>query len=107
MGKLAQFIRGLKGTNTVIFILKDQVPKYKKVTYGKILCEVKPEKKEKKRTILTVVRNLLDLRGNISAPTSPVTTENCVFNSVLSTPGVRCLLAEIKHFYLNNILPYP
>ena len=40
--QLAQGIRGIKGKNTVIFILKAQVPKDKKVTYGKKICEVKP-----------------------------------------------------------------
>ena len=107
LGKLAQGIRGVKGTTTVIFIIKDQVPKDKKVTYGKIVCEVKPEKEEKERTRLTVGGNLLDFTENISSPTTSVTTEKCVFNSVVSTPEVRCLLACIKHFYLNNILPDP
>ena len=52
-------------------------------------------------------RNLLDFIGNLSAPTASVTTEKCFFNSVVSIPGDRCLLADIKHFYLNNILPDP
>ena len=54
---------------------------------------------------MTVGGNLLDFTGNLSAPTASVTTAKCVFNSVVSTPGARCLLADIKHFYLNNILP--
>ena len=96
-----------KGTDTVMLILKSEVPKYKKVTYGNIVCEVKPETEEKERTRLTLGRNFLDLTGNFRAPTASVTTEKCVFNSVVSTPGARCLLADIKHFYLNNILPDP
>ena len=44
MGQLAQGIIMVKGTNTVIFIPKTQVPKDKKVTYGKIVCKVNPEK---------------------------------------------------------------
>ena len=98
LAQLAQGIRGVKGTNTVIFILKSQVPKYKKVTYCKIVCEVKPEKEEKERTRLTVGGNLLDFTENLSAPKASVTTAKCVFNSVVSTPGARCLLADIKHF---------
>ena len=70
MGKLAQGIRGVKGIDTVISILKYQVPKDKKLTYGKIVCEVKPEKEEKGRTRLTVGGNLLDFKVNISAPTA-------------------------------------
>ena len=107
MGHLAQGIREVKGTNTVMFIPKSKVPKDKKVTYGKIVCEMKPEKEEKDRTILTVGGNLLDFTGNLSAPTASVTTAKCVFNSVVSTTGSRYLLADIKHFYLNNILPDP
>ena len=107
MGQLDQGIRGVKGTNTVIFIIKYRVPKEKTLTCGKIVCDVKPEKEEKERTRLTVGGNLLDFTGDISAPTTSATTANCVFNSVVSTPGARCLLADIKHFYLNNILPDP
>ena len=54
---------------------------------------------------MTVGGNLLDFTGNLRAPTASVTTAKCVFNSVVSTPGDRCLLTDIKHFYLNNILP--
>ena len=90
-----------------MFIPKSKVPKDKKVTYGKIVCEMKPEKEENERTRLTVGGKLLDFAGNISAHTASFTTSKCGFNSVVSTPGGRCLLADIKHFYLNNILPDP
>ena len=50
---------------------------------------------------------MLYFTGNIRAPTASFTTEFFFFNSVVSTPGARCLLADIKHFYLNNILPDP
>ena len=96
MGLLAEVIREVKGTNTVMFIPKSKLPKDKKVTYGKIFCELKPEKDEKERTILTVGGNFLDLTGNLSAPTASVTTLKCVFNSVVSTPGARCLLSDIE-----------
>ena len=56
---------------------------------------------------MTVEGNLLDLTVNISAPTESVTTSKCIFNSVVSTPGARCLLADINHLYLNNTLPDP
>ena len=100
-------MREVKGTNMVMLIPKSKSPKDKKVTYGKIVCEMKQEKEEKERTRLTVWGNLLDFTGNLSAPTASVTTSKCVFNSVVSTPGARCLLADIKNFYLNNILPDP
>ena len=68
---------------------------------------MKPEKEEKDRMKLTVGGNLLDFTVNLSSPTASVTTMKCVYNSLLSTTGARCLLADIKHFYLNNILPDP
>ena len=68
---------------------------------------MKPEKEEKERTRLTVGGNLLGFIGNLRATTASVITAKCVFNILVSTPGARCLLADIKHFYLNNILPDP
>ena len=83
MGKLAQGIRKAKGTNTVMFIPKSKVIKYKKVSYGKIVCKMKPEKEEKERTRLTVEGNLLNFTVNIRSPTALVTTAKYVFNSVV------------------------
>ena len=68
---------------------------------------MKPEKEDKDCTRLTVGGNLSDFTGTLSAPTASVTTANCVFNIVVLTPGERCLLDDIKNFYLNNILPDP
>ena len=68
---------------------------------------MKPEKEEKERTRLKVGGNLLEFTGNLITPKASFTTAKCVFNSVVSTPGAICLLADIKHLYLNKILPYP
>ena len=51
--------------------------------------------------------NLLDFTCNIITPTASVTTAKCVFNSVVSTPGARCILDDIKNYIFNNILPEP
>ena len=90
-----------------MFIPKSKVPKDQKLTYGEIVCEMKQEKEEKKRIRLTVGENLLDFTENLISPTAPVTTEKYVFNSVVSAPGDRYLLVDIKYLYLNNILPDP
>ena len=60
LGQLPQGIIEVKGKNTVMFIPKSIVPKDKKITYGKLVCEMKPEKEEKERTRLTVGGNLLN-----------------------------------------------
>ena len=36
-----------------------------------------------------------------------MTTAKCLLNSVISTTIARDLIADIKHFYLNNHLPEP
>ena len=37
----------IKGTDTMEFIAKDQVPKHKKVTYANFVCDYRPLKTEK------------------------------------------------------------
>ena len=55
LGQLSQGIRTIKGTNTVFFIPKHKVPfTTKKVTYGKIVCDIKPDKVETHRIRITV-----------------------------------------------------
>ena len=107
LGQLDQGIITVKLTNIVIFVPETQLPKDKNVINGKIACKLKPEKGEEEQTRLTVGGKLLEFTGNISAPTSSVTTEKCVLYSVVSTPGARCLMVNIKCFYLNNILLDP
>ena len=49
----------------------------------------------------------IDFAGLLSTPTATVTTAKCLFNSVISTPGTKCLIADVKFFYINNDLPEP
>ena len=65
------------------------------------------QKKRRRKELLTVGGNVLDFTGNVRSPTASLTTAKQAFNSVVSTPGARCLWAEIKHFYLNIILQDP
>ena len=76
------------------------------MTYGRLVCDIK-EKTETNRTRLTVGGNLLDSAGLLINPTAKATTAKCLFNSVISTPGAKCLIADVKNFYLNNDPPEP
>ena len=90
------------------FIPKEEVPfKTKKVTYPKIVCGIGPSKAETHRTRITVGGNLLDYAWTLTTPTATITPAKCLFNSVVSTPAAKCVLADIKNFYLNNALPDP
>ena len=108
LGRLAQCVGNrIEGTNTINFRQKSTVPKNKKVTYGRLVCDIKENKTETHRTRLTVGGNLLDFAGLLSTFTATVTTAKCLFNSVISTPGAKCLITDIKNFYLNNDIPDP
>ena len=108
-GRLAQGVGNrIEGTNTIHFILKSEVPfGTNKVTYPRIVCDIRPNKSETHRTRITVCGNLLPFSGILTTPTATVTTAKCLFNSVISTPGAKCMTADIKDFYLNDDLPEP
>jgi hypothetical protein len=47
VGRLFQGIRDIPGTDTCFFVEFKNIPKDRKITYGKIVCDYKPHKKEK------------------------------------------------------------
>ena len=53
---------------------------------------------------MIVGRNWLDYTGTLTTPTATVTTAKYLFNSVVSTPNAKCVIVDIKYFYLNNDL---
>ena len=93
----------IEGTNTCFFIDKASVPfETKKVTYDRIVCDVRPQKEETHRTRLTVGGNLLDYEGTPTTPTATVTTAKFLFNSVVSTQKAKCVTADIKKIILTT-----
>jgi len=107
LGRLFQGIRKLPGTDTCFFIRKAQVPKYKCATYGRIVCNVRPQNEETYRTRLTVGGNLIDFPGNKSTPTADLLTAKLLINSMISTPGTVFLSIDLANFYLNTPMPEP
>ena len=75
------------------------------MTYGHLVCDIKENKTETYRTRLTVGGKLLDFAGLLIPFTATVTTAKFLFNSAISTPGAKCLIADVKNFYLNNDPP--
>jgi hypothetical protein len=75
LGRLAQGVGyRIKGTDTIFFIEHAQVPKHKTVTYGRFVCDARPQKAEAKRTRLTVRGNLINYDGYVSTQTLDLTT---------------------------------
>ena len=98
--RLAQGMPGRPdGTDTIHFIRRDQVPKHKKVTYGKKECTIRPNKAEVYRVRLTVGGDKLPYSGITSTKCASLTTAKLLLNSTISTPGARFGCIDIKNMY--------
>jgi hypothetical protein len=106
-GRLAQGIRNIKGTDTITFVRKSDVPKNKLPTYLRFVCEYRPHKDEKERTRATIGGNLIDYPGDKSSPTADLLTYKIHVNDIISTPDARCVNWDIENFYLETPLPEP
>jgi hypothetical protein len=93
IGCLPQGMPGCNtGTNTIIFIRKNQVPttRAKDVTYGLIACLVQPEKLDKlNRTRLVAGGDRVNYPGNAGTPTANLFTVKILINSIISTAGAK------------------
>jgi hypothetical protein len=91
------------------FIEKDEVPwdRKKDVTYGKIVCNVRPQKDEVNRSRLTVGEDRINFEGDCSTPTANLLTVKLLLNSIVSTPGAIFLGLDLKDFYLNTPMDRP
>jgi hypothetical protein len=104
-GRLFQGIRNIPGTDTCFFIKLTNIPKNRKITYGKIVCDYKPHKKEKECVRLTVGGDRLDYSGNITTSTADITTFKVLINSTLSTEEAAMMMMNIKNYYIDTPLP--
>jgi hypothetical protein len=103
--RLFQGICDIPGTDTCFFIKLTNVPKDRKITYGKIVCDYKPHKKEKERVRLTVGGDRLDYSGDVATSTSDITTFKILINSTLCTEDATMMMMDIKNYYLGTPLP--
>ena len=106
IGRLAQGMPGRNtGTNTIVFIKKNQVPqdRAKDATYGLITCLVRPEKiDEPNRTRLVAGGDRVHYPGDSGTPTADLLTVKLLLNSIISTPNTKFMTMGIKDFYLNT-----
>ncbi len=93
------------GTNTIVFIKKNQVPqdRAKDMTYGLITCLVRPEKiDEPNRTRLVVGGDRVHYPEDAGTPTADLLTVKLLFISIISTPNAKFTTMDIKDFFLNT-----
>jgi hypothetical protein len=104
-GRLFQVIQDIPGTDTCFFIKLTNIAKDRKITYGKIVCDYKPHKKEKERVRLTVGGDRLDYSGDVATSTADITTFKILINITLSTEDAAMMMINIKNYYLGTPLP--
>ncbi len=106
IGQLAQGMPGCNaGTNTIVFIKKNQVPqdRAKDMTYGLITTLIRPEKlDELNRTRLVAGGDRVHYPGDAGTPTADLLTVKLLLNNIISTPNAKFMTMDIKDFYLNT-----
>ena len=80
------------------------VPKHKKVTYPRIVCDKKTEKDEVNCVRITAQGQLLDYLGDVGTETPGLTTTKILFNSIVSTPDTKFKTLDISNMYLDTHL---
>jgi hypothetical protein len=105
LGRICQGIRDIAGTNTAFFVDLANIPKDHKITYGKLVCDLKPNKTEKHRVRLTVGGNRLDYNGETATSTADITTFKILINSTFSTKDAKIMMMDINNYYLGTHLP--
>jgi hypothetical protein len=105
LDRICQGIRDIAGTNTAFFIDLKSIPKDRKNTYGKLVCDFKPNKNEKDRVRQTVGGDRLDYSGDTATSTADITTFKILINSTLFTQEAKMMMMDIKKYYLGT--PFP
>jgi hypothetical protein len=104
-GRLFQVIRDIPSNDTCFFIKLTKIPKDRKITYGKIVCDYKPHKTEKERVRLTVGGDKLNYSGDVATSTADITTFKILIKSTLSTEDAAMMMMDIKNYYIGTPLP--
>ena len=105
IGRLAQGVGArIKGNSTMFFIHPSKIPRGRKVTYGRLVASLRPNKAEVNRVRLTIGGDRLDYVGSTTTRMASLTTTKCLLNSVVSTQNAKFMGLDIKDFYYKTPL---
>ena len=79
----------------------------KDVTYGSFSFNYKPNKEEKERTRLTAGGDRINYPDDCGTPTADMTLFKILVNSIISTPNAKCIMMDLKDFYLRMPMKRP
>jgi hypothetical protein len=103
--RLFQGIRDIPGTDTCFFINLTNILTDRNITYGKIVCDYKPHKKEEEGVWLTIRGDRLDYSGDVATSTAYITTFKILINITLSTEDATMMTMDIKNYNIGTPLP--
>ena len=63
---------------------------------------MKPNEKEEHCTRITAGGDRINYPEDVGTPMADITLVKTLFNSVISTKGARCVMLDVKDFYLNT-----
>jgi hypothetical protein len=92
VGRLFQGICDNPGTDTCFFVELTNIPKDRKITNGKIVCDYKPHTKEKERVGIAVGGDRLEYSSDVATSTADITTFKVLINSTLSTADADMMM---------------
>ena len=102
-------VRAQQWDQYTIFINKGKVPvdRWRDITYGKIVYNVRPQKDEVNHTRLTMGGDRINI--DMDCGTHPVNflTVKLFFNSIILTPGAKSLGLDLKYSYLHTPMDCP
>ena len=90
------------GTETMFPIQMKNIPTGRKITYAKVVVDIRPNKAETHRCRLTVGGDKIDYPYETATPTAAIETCKILFNSVISTKDSKLMTLDVKNFYLNT-----
>ena len=95
---------GLAGTDTMNFILFDNIPedRRKDITYPRIVVDYRPQKEKPNRTRITVGGNRINYPYTVTTQTAELCTHKLLVNSVVSSVNAKYMTADIGNFYLGT-----
>jgi hypothetical protein len=105
LGYLCQGIRDIQGTHTCFFVELTNIHKGRKITYGKLVCDYKPNTAEKERVGLTFGGNRLNYSGDVATSNADITTFKILINRTLSTEDAEMMMMDIKKYCMGTPLP--
>lgn len=107
LGRLADGIDDINGTQTIEFVPYSAVDKTKTVTYARVVAEIRPDKPDPNRIRITAGGNLIYYPQDKSTPIADITTAKLLFNDVISTPQAKFLTLDIANMYLETAMDEP